>query len=129
MSDPFPAFASSLLINGKIFSQTSMFGEGVPNHHPSVDSFLHTQLAARPQRFAGNCAELALISDQLWGLDTTRTDQDCTSLEEALRHFRGAILVSKKIRPHGNPEHGQLTEPCWICQNLLDALGVQVISE
>ncbi|WP_327143740.1 YwqJ-related putative deaminase [Nocardia sp. NBC_01327] len=129
MPETFPATASSLLIKGKIFSQTSMFGEGKPNHHPAVEAFIKAQLTSPAQRFPGNCAELALVSDQLWGLDSGRADGRFSSLDDAAQHFRGAVIVSKKIRPGGNPEHGQLTQPCEICTALLNTLGVQVLSE
>lgn len=129
MSEEYPATASSLLLRGKIFSQTSSFGEGTPNHHPVVESFIGQQLSNRPQRFRGNCGELALVSDQLWGLDAQRTDGAHTSFDEARQYFQGAIITSKKIRPNGDPQHGQSAEPCWMCTELLNTLGIQILAD
>ncbi|MGW4245445.1 YwqJ-related putative deaminase [Nocardia sp. NPDC004722] len=127
MFDTYPATSSSLLVHGKIFSHTSLFGEGLPNHHPVVQDFIEALPAARLKRFAGNCAELALVSDQLWGLDAQRVEGGHASLDEARDYLKGAVIVSKKIRPHDDPEHGQVADPCQVCRELLDSLGIRVL--
>ncbi|MFE0427479.1 YwqJ-related putative deaminase, partial [Streptomyces sp. NPDC058953] len=74
--------------------------------------------------FTGYCAESALVSDQLWGLDQERTDGGTTSLDEAVPHFAGAALVARKIRAQGDPEHGTPAPVCRSCGALLDRLGI-----
>ncbi len=126
MSETYPAVASSLLIQGMVLSHTSLYGDGAPNLHPAVRSFLDDLPAARREPFMGLCAESALVSDQFRALDARRSDGRTTTLTDALPHFTGAVIMSRKIRPDGDPEHGQATLPCRSCTALLDALGVQV---
>ncbi|MFI9235898.1 YwqJ-related putative deaminase [Streptomyces sp. NPDC053079] len=118
--------AASLLVKGTIVSLTSLFGEGVPQLHPAVQEFLDSLPADQRERYIGTCAESALVSDQFRALDSERHDGRTTTLAEALPHFQGAIIMSRKIRPDGDPEHGQPTRPCRSCTALLEALGVQI---
>ncbi|MEV4743335.1 YwqJ-related putative deaminase [Streptomyces sp. NPDC049555] len=129
MSEIYPAVAASLLIQGKIFSHTSLYGEGTPHLHPAVQAFFDALPAEQRERFIGMCAESALVSDQFWGLDAQRADGRVTTLVEALPHFEGAVILSKKIRPEGDPEHGQPTLPCRSCTALLQALGVRILED
>ncbi|MEU3354800.1 YwqJ-related putative deaminase [Streptomyces sp. NPDC037389] len=126
MSNSYPAVASSLLIQNTIVSQTSLFGEGTPRLHPTVQAFFDALPDDLREPFLGTCAESALISDQFWGLDDRRTDGQVTGLAEARPYFEGSVMLSRKIRPHNHPEHGQPTLPCRSCTALLDALGVRV---
>lgn len=126
MSDVTPSVAASLLVHGTITSHTSLFGEGIPELHPTVREFFDNLPNDQRVRFIGTCAESALISDQFWALDAQRTDGRFTTLADALPHFNGAIILSRKIRPQGDPEHGQPTRPCRSCTALLEALGVQI---
>ncbi|MFJ9684031.1 YwqJ-related putative deaminase [Streptomyces sp. NPDC101194] len=126
MSEQFPAVASSLLIGGKVFSHTSLAGEGTVGLHPAIRSFIDTLPGDVP--FTGRCAESALLSDQLWALDSVRNDGRTTALEEAAPHFEESAIVSKMIRGRGHPDHGKTTEPCGVCRLLLQKLGVHVIS-
>ncbi|MFC9592077.1 YwqJ-related putative deaminase [Streptomyces sp. NPDC056944] len=57
------------------------------------------------ESFLGYCAESALVSDLLYAVDARRADGGTTSLAEAPALFAGAALVSRKVRPHGDPEH------------------------
>ncbi|WP_067561815.1 YwqJ-related putative deaminase [Nocardia acidivorans] len=127
MLEEHPAVASSLLIQGHIFSQTNMFGEGVPNLHPAVRRFVDGVASELGVTFVGTCAEVALVSDQFWGLEELSNDGGIEALEEVGKHFEGAMILSKKIRPEFHPEHGRPAEPCVVCQKLLDALGIQVV--
>ncbi|MEU3877539.1 MULTISPECIES: YwqJ-related putative deaminase [Streptomyces] len=121
--------AASLLIQGKIFSHTSLFGEGTPRLHPAVQAFFDALPADERERFLGMCAESALVSDQFWGLDAQRADGRVTTLDQALPHFESAVILSKKIRPEGDPEHGRPTLPCRSCTALLQALGVRILED
>lgn len=127
MSEQLPAVASSLLINGMVTSHTSLVGDGRPNLHPAVWSFVDS--LALPQRrfFTGRCAEAALISDQLWKLDAGRTDGRTSTIPEVASHFTGAAMTSRMVREPGNPDHGRFTAPCAVCTAMLEALGVSVV--
>ncbi|MER8070165.1 YwqJ-related putative deaminase [Streptomyces sp. NPDC094034] len=127
MSDLVPGVAASLLVHGQIFSHTSLGGDEQPDLHPAVREFFDALPVEQRESFIGYCAESALISDQLWGLDRRRTDGGTTPLKEAVGHFTGSALVAKKIRGHGDPEHGSAAQVCRSCSALLDRLGIHVI--
>ncbi|MET7869086.1 YwqJ-related putative deaminase [Streptomyces cyaneofuscatus] len=127
MSELIPGVAASLLIHGKIFSHTNLGGDEQPVLHPAVEGFFATLPVQQREPFIGYCAESALVSDQLWGLDRDHADGGTTALEEAVPHFAGAALVARKIRGHGDPEHGASAQVCRSCSALLDRLGVEVI--
>ncbi|MEV3857065.1 YwqJ-related putative deaminase [Streptomyces sp. NPDC050095] len=129
MPEHIPMTAASLLVSGKIFSQTDLDPDTDPDLHPAVAAFLKELPAAQREPFMGYCAESALISDQLWGLDQERQDGGPTTLDEAAAHFAGAALVSRKIRPAGDPEHGRPAEPCRACAALMDRLGIESVAE
>ncbi|MFG2623876.1 YwqJ-related putative deaminase [Streptomyces sp. NPDC048473] len=128
MSEQFPAVASSLLIGGQVVSHTSLIGEGAAKLHPAIWAFVNSLPTDVRKLFTGRCAESALLSDQLWALDSARSDGGTTTLGETAPHFEESAIVSKMIRGHGHPDHGKVTEPCSVCQLLLQELGVRVIS-
>ncbi|GAA2303280.1 YwqJ-related putative deaminase [Streptomyces kunmingensis] len=119
--------AASLLVGGQIFSQTDIDPDYEPDLHPAVLAFFQQLPAAQREPFMGYCAESALISDQLWGLDQRHTDGTTTTLDEALVHFSGAALVARKVRPAGDPEHGSHAEPCRTCTALIERLGIELM--
>ncbi|WKX72915.1 YwqJ-related putative deaminase [Streptomyces sp. XD-27] len=126
MSDIAFGVASSLLVQGSIYSQTNLTGEGTPDLHPAVREFFDALPVGLRESFIGYCAESALISDQMWALDETRTDGGWTTLDEAVPYFAGAVILSKLIREKGDPEHGRTTLPCRSCTALLERLGVEI---
>ncbi|MFH8520711.1 toxin-antitoxin system YwqK family antitoxin [Streptomyces gelaticus] len=81
MSEQFPAVASSLLIGGQVVSHTGLVGEGTAHLHPAIWSFAESLPAGVRKPFTGRCAESALVSDQLWALDSARSDGRMTSLD------------------------------------------------
>ncbi|WFB07101.1 hypothetical protein LRS74_08590 [Streptomyces sp. LX-29] len=127
MSDTAFGVAASLLVQGTIHSQTNLVGEGTPDLHPAVREFFDALPVALREPFLGYCAESALVSDQLWGLDEARADGGHTTLAEAVPHFVGAVSISKLIREDGDPDHGRTTLPCRSCSALLERLGVKIL--
>ncbi|MFD3661028.1 YwqJ-related putative deaminase [Streptomyces sp. NPDC058659] len=127
MSDLIPGTAASLLMHGTITSHTNLAGDGEPHLHPAVQEFFHALPPSLREPFIGYCAESALVSDELFGLDRQRADGRTITLDEAAPHFEGAALVARKIRPHGDPEHGTEAEVCRSCTALLDRLGIDVL--
>jgi hypothetical protein len=128
MHDGVPGIASSLLIRGTVVSQTNLTGGGRPELHPAVRGFFDALPPEHREPFIGYCAESALVSDQLWRLDQEGGDGRTTTLDEACPHFEGSAIMSRKIREHGDPEHGQPTPPCRSCTALLERLSVQILS-
>ncbi|WP_268252143.1 YwqJ-related putative deaminase [Streptomyces alanosinicus] len=119
--------SSSLLVQGMVLSQTSLVGPGTPNLHPAVLEFVDSLPVETRRRFTGRCAESALVSDQLWEMDSARTDGRSVTLREAASRFHDSALTSRMIREPGNPDHGKSTTPCPVCSALLQELGIRVI--
>ncbi|MGW1771171.1 YwqJ-related putative deaminase [Streptomyces sp. NPDC002104] len=124
-----PGVAASLLVGGRVLSHTNLSGDGEPRLHSAVQAFFDELPPAQREPFIGYCAECALISDQFHALDAQRNDGRTTDLDEALSHFAGSAIVARKIRPHGDPEHGAEAEVCRSCSALLDRLGIDVIHD
>ncbi|GAA2448970.1 YwqJ-related putative deaminase [Streptomyces macrosporus] len=127
MSRRIPGVASSLLVQGTVVSQTNLSGDGKPNLHPAVREFFDSLPVESREPFIGYCAESALISDQMWLLDEKRDDGRWTGLDEARPHFAQSAIVSKRIREHGDPEHGLPAPVCRSCTALLNRLGVRIL--
>ncbi|MQY16341.1 hypothetical protein SRB5_65390 [Streptomyces sp. RB5] len=126
MTDALPTTASSLLVRGAVHSMTSLTGPGEPELHPLVRAFLDALPPAEREPFAAYCSETALVSDQLWALDEAGAAP--ATLADARPHFAGAVIVSRKIREQGDPEHGTNAPVCRTCAALLDTLGVEVMA-
>ncbi|WSF16870.1 YwqJ-related putative deaminase [Streptomyces sp. NBC_01353] len=129
MSDVIPGTASSLLVQGTITSHTDLAGDGEPRLHVAVQEFFDALPPSLREPFLGYCAESALISDQLYALDARRPDGGTTTLDEALPHFTGAALVSRKIRTQGDPEHGTPATICRSCTALVEKLAITVVDD
>ncbi|MGW0121405.1 YwqJ-related putative deaminase [Streptomyces sp. NPDC003327] len=129
MSDLVPGTAASLLIHGTITSHTNLTGDGEPELHPAVREFFDALPPALREPFVGFCAESALVSDELFAFDRMRGDGRTAGLDEAVPHFAGAAIVARKIRPHGDPEHGTEADVCRSCTALLDRLGITILHD
>ncbi|MFJ2938334.1 MULTISPECIES: YwqJ-related putative deaminase [unclassified Streptomyces] len=129
MSDTVPGTAASLLVQGTITSQTNLTGDGEPRLHPAVREFFDGLAPSLREPFLGYCAESALVSDRLYAVDAQRPDGGVTSLAEAPAHFAGAALVARKVRPHGDPEHGTPAPLCRSCAALAETLGITVLQD
>lgn len=102
MSGLIPGTASSLLVQGKVFSHTNLTGDGEPNLHPAVrDFFDHLPVEDR-EPFLGYCAESALVSDQLWGLDAGNPGAPLT-LADAAPHFAAPPWCPRRSANMGTP--------------------------
>jgi hypothetical protein len=124
--DAAPAVGATLLVGDVMVSQTNLTGSGEPRLHPVVRAFFDDVPRDAREPYLGRCAESALVSDQFWALDAERGDGRQTTFAEAIPHFAGAAMMSVKIRPAGDPEHGATIPPCKSCASLLDVLGIQI---
>ncbi|MER7824254.1 YwqJ-related putative deaminase [Streptomyces sp. NPDC096097] len=129
MPDDMPGVAASLLVQNTVLSHTNLSGDGAPRLHAAVQGFFDALPPAQREPFIGLCAESALVSDQFYALDAQRGDGGVTTLDEALPHFAGAVIVARKIRPQGDPEHGTESVVCRSCSALLDRLGIDVLHD
>ena len=62
---PLPMTAGALIVGGMVHSHTSMRGDNPPNLHPIVAEILAGLPSEKRERYAGWCAEVALLSDRL----------------------------------------------------------------
>ncbi|MGX1806325.1 YwqJ-related putative deaminase [Nocardia sp. NPDC055321] len=128
LSDSRPTVASSILIHNHVYSQTNAVGASSPDLHPAIREFLSGLPKSQQLPPQGLCAEAALISDQLWGLESEASDSPQVTLQESCRHFEGAVIISRRIASNGEGGEGDPAEPCPACRALIDALGIRVLS-
>lgn len=121
-----PMTAGALLVNGTIYSHTSVRGDGTPALHSIVRQLLQELPVAARERFAGWCAEAVLISDRLYEADQAAGRQ--LTMEEARSVLSGAQLHVQRIREDGDPAHGQPQPVCRTCAALLSWFGIVVVT-
>ncbi|GAA4707070.1 YwqJ-related putative deaminase [Phytohabitans rumicis] len=119
----FPENATHLrLPDGRVRISHSMRGEGTPRPHRLVAQFLDELPVAYRERGYERCSEVAAVSDALYAEEAKRSAD--VSLDSARTEvFRGADLVTYRIREPGDPTAGEPTPPCVSCQALLRHFG------
>jgi hypothetical protein len=117
-----PATAGALLVDGVVYSHTSVKGDAAPDLHPLVRRFLHELPTQARERYAGWCAETVLVSDRLY--DAERSAGAPLSATNARAALWGARLTVSRVRETGDPAHGQVQPPCRSCAALLEWFGV-----
>ncbi|GAA0263689.1 YwqJ-related putative deaminase [Cryptosporangium japonicum] len=123
---PLPMTAGALIVGGTVHSHTSMRGDVAPNLHPLVARLLDELPAEKRERYAGWCAEVALISDRLH--DADKNAGRPITVEEARAALSGGQIHISRIREDGDPTHGQFQPPCRSCTVLLDEFGITTVS-
>jgi len=126
---PTPATVTHLTVNGRLIIARGAKGDGVLNHHPLVAAFLAGLPVEHRERGFDRCAEVVALSDALHAEDARRGRAGALpiTLEEARTGlFRGADLVTYRVREPGDPVAGQPGPPCVSCLLLLDHLGFQL---
>jgi hypothetical protein len=118
-----PATAGALLVDGMVYSHTSVKGDAAPDLHPLVRRFLHELPTEARERYAGWCAETVLISDRLY--DTERAAGSALTAPQARAALWGARLTVSWVRERGDPAHGRTQPPCRSCAALLEWFGVE----
>ncbi|MFD7125089.1 MULTISPECIES: YwqJ-related putative deaminase [Streptomyces] len=75
----------------------------------------------------GKCAEIALVSDRLHGIEE-RDKAAVSTAEDIRRVMEGARVYSLQIgeqdSPTGFKNHGDYKEPCRSCSRILPLIGV-----
>ena len=122
---PLPMTAGALLVNGTIFSHTSMRGDVTPAWHPLIRQLLQQLPVESRERYAGWCAEVALMGDRLY--EAEQTAGRSLSTDELRAVLRSARVSVQRIREDGDPAHGQPQPVCRSCAALLDWFGVGVV--
>jgi len=123
---PIPATVTHLTVGGRLRIARAAKGDGVLNHHPLVGGFLAGLPVEHRERGYDRCAEVVALSDALHAEDARRgvAGAPAITLEEARSVlFRGAGLVTYRVREPGDPVAGQAGPPCVSCLLLLRHLG------
>ncbi|WP_067068590.1 YwqJ-related putative deaminase [Carbonactinospora thermoautotrophica] len=127
-----PATVAHLTIGGRLLRVRSKKGDGELNHHPLVREFLEALPVEYRERGYDRCAEAAALSDALHEEDARRRAAGLPpiTLEEArTAFFRGANVVTYRVREPGDPVGGQDGPPCLSCLLLLRYFGFQLPQE
>jgi hypothetical protein len=121
-----PSVAGALLTGGAVHSHTSVKGDVEPRLHPLVEKFIDDLPTEQRERFAGRCAEVVLISDQLYAAESGRAAG--LTAGEARAVLWGARITATRIREPGDPDHGTYQPPCRSCAALLEWFGVEAVA-
>ncbi|KAF0648630.1 hypothetical protein K701_17725 [Streptomyces fradiae ATCC 10745 = DSM 40063] len=130
------ACAGGLLHDGVLTthsSSTKRHGQTQLDIHPALKSVLdHVEEQIRadgenPGAGHGKCAEIALVSDRLRGLES-RDGRVIGNQEDIRSAMSGALVYSLQIgeqdSPTGLKGHGDYKEPCRSCSRILPLIGV-----
>ena len=123
---PLPMTAGALSLNGAVYSRTSIRGDVAPAWHPLIQQFLQELPVESRERYAGWCAEVALISDRLYAAD--KAAGRALTADEARAAVRGGRMSVHRIRERGNPAHGQPQPACRTCAALLSWFGLVAVT-
>ncbi|GGW12927.1 YwqJ-related putative deaminase [Streptomyces globisporus] len=128
--------AGGLLHEGTLTSHSSStkrHGQTLLETHPALQSVVdrvEREIRAdneNPGAGHGKCAEIALVSDRLHGIE--ERDKGAISTEgDTRRVMEGARVYSLQIgeqdSPTGFKNHGDYKEPCRSCSRILPLIGV-----
>lgn len=118
--------AGTLSLNGAVYSHTSVRGDVAPKWHPLIRWLLEELPVESRERYAGWCAEVALISDRLYEAD--RTAGRALTTDEARAAVQGGSMSVHRIRERGHPAHGQPQPVCRSCAALLEWFGIVAVT-
>jgi hypothetical protein len=125
-----PANITHLRLPDRLVIARSVKGDREPRHHRLVLDFFRTGPAPEHrERGSDRCSEPAALSDALHAEDARRSSigEPPIELEEARTGlFRGADLVTYRVRESGDPVAGTTAPPCVSCATLLRHLGFQL---
>jgi hypothetical protein len=117
--------AGALLVNGTIYSHTSIRGDVTPAWHPLIAELLSQLPVEARERYAGWCAEVVLISDRLY--EAEQAAGRSLTVEELRSVVAGGRVSVHRIREQGDPAHGQPQPACRTCAALLHWFGMTVV--
>jgi hypothetical protein len=124
-----PATITYLLLDGPPVTARSVKGDPEPEHHPLVQDALSRLPVEFRERGYERCSEVVAISAALLAEDArrARTEAPPTTLDEARKHvFRGAELVTYRVREPADPQDAVPGPPCLSCLAMLAYFGFDV---
>lgn len=121
-----PLTAGAILVDGIVYTHTSVRGNRDPDLHPLVRRFLQELPAPARERFLGRCVEPVLVSDRLYAAEAAGSPPLTPARARAA--LWGAKMRITRVREPDDPCHGQVQQPCRSCAALLDWIGVEVLT-
>ncbi|SHN03169.1 YwqJ-related putative deaminase [Cryptosporangium aurantiacum] len=124
-----PATITYLLIDGPPVTARSVKGDSAPQHHPLVEDALQRLPVEFRERGYQRCSEVVALSVALLAEDARRAGAGVapTTLDEARKRvFRGAELVTYRVREPADPQDAVLGAPCLSCLAMLAYFGFDV---
>jgi hypothetical protein len=123
-----PSTTSHVRLAHQSVNASGVKGDEPPRHHRLVAEFMRDELRA-PDRVRGDerCSEAAAISDALHAEDARRKAMAAapiTLAEARSELFRGATVVTLRVREPGDPVGGTSAPPCRSCAKLLRHFGL-----
>jgi hypothetical protein len=124
-----PATITYLLLDGPPVTARSVKGDSAPQHHPLVQDALDRLPLEFRERGYERCSEVVAFSAALLAEDArrARAPRQATTLEEARNQvFRGAELVTYRVREPADPHDAVPSAPCLSCLAMLAYFGFDV---
>ncbi|MFD3643410.1 YwqJ-related putative deaminase [Streptomyces griseus] len=128
--------AGGLLHEGTLTSHSSStkrHGQTLLETHPALQNVVdrvEREIRAdneNPGAGHGKCAEIALVSDRLHGIEgrdgaRISTEEDIRRVMEGARVY--SLQIGEQDSPTGFKNHGDYKEPCRSCSRILPLIGV-----
>ncbi|GAA3386869.1 YwqJ-related putative deaminase [Cryptosporangium minutisporangium] len=124
-----PATITYLLLDGPPVTARSVKGDSAPQHHPLVEDALQRLPVEFRERGYQRCSEVVALSVALLAEDARRAGVGAppTTLDEARKRvFRGAELVTYRVREPADPQDAVAGAPCLSCLAMLAYFGFDV---
>ncbi|MFG1920462.1 YwqJ-related putative deaminase [Cryptosporangium sp. NPDC048952] len=120
-----PATITYLMLDGPPVTARSLKGDTPPQHHPLVRDALQRLPLEFRERGRERCSEIIALSTALFAEDARRPRP--TTLDEARKRvFRGAELVTYRVREPADPQDAVPGAPCMSCLAMLAYFGFDV---
>jgi hypothetical protein len=124
-----PGTITYLLLDGAPVTARSARGDGEPEHHHLVQDSLARVPAEFRERGRDRCSEVIALSDALKAEDVRRImmgEQPLTVDEARTGLFRGAELVTYRVREPADPQDAVPGAPCLSCLMILGQFGFDI---
>jgi len=124
-----PATITYLLLDGPPVTARSVKGDAPPQHHPLVAEALQRLPGEFRERGHERCSEIVALSTALLAEDARRAAANIppATLDDARKRvFRGAELVTYRVREPADPQDAVPGAPCLSCLAMLAYFGFDV---
>ena len=124
-----PATITYLLLDAAPVTARSVKGDAAPRHHALVRDALNRLPVEFRERGYARCSEVVALSVALLAEDARRASDGtpATTLDEARKRvFRGAELVTYRVREPADPQDAVPGAPCISCLAMLAYFGFDV---